>query len=196
MITIAILLVATLFGQVVTQILSDSAEPAFQNSMCLKYKWKNVHEACRWKFTVLVWMKNGCAENHFDLDSAKNKNKVSPNNKKKLNKDYLLFCFFCCCCFFSLFSFQESNITKFLENSFNVVGKKSQQIFHTTVDQFHQENWTLWIAWLLLLSRLWIFLTFLRDITDDWLNGKMQIITTYRVQFSACFKSRKSSQLR
>ena len=38
-------------------------------------------------------MKNGCAENHFDLDSAKNKNKVSPNNKK-LNKVYLLFCLF------------------------------------------------------------------------------------------------------
>ena len=37
-------------------------------------------------------MRNGCAENHFDVDSVKNNNKASPNDKKKLSKDYLLFC--------------------------------------------------------------------------------------------------------
>ena len=88
-------------------------------------------------------MRNGCAENHFDVDSVKNNNKVSPNDKKKLSKDYLLFClgFFVVVFFFSLFNFQESNITKFLEKFFYVVGKKSQQIFHTMFDQFHQEKW-------------------------------------------------------
>ena len=88
-------------------------------------------------------MRNGCAENHFDVDSVKNNNKVSPNDKKKVKQrlPFVLFGFFCCCCFFSLFNFQESNITKFLEKFFYVVGKKSQQIFHTMFDQFHQEKW-------------------------------------------------------
>ena len=30
---------------------------------------------------LLVWMKNGCTENHFDLDSVQNKNKLSTNKK-------------------------------------------------------------------------------------------------------------------
>ena len=40
-------------------------------------------------FTVLVWMKNGCTESHFDIYSVENKNKISTNKKDKLNKDYL-----------------------------------------------------------------------------------------------------------
>ena len=39
-------------------------------------------------------MRNGGTENHFDLDSVKNKNKISTNEKKKLNKDYISLCFF------------------------------------------------------------------------------------------------------
>ena len=35
----------------------------------------------------LVWMWNGCTENHFDLDNVKNKSNMS-TNEKKLNKDY------------------------------------------------------------------------------------------------------------
>ena len=30
----------------------------------------------------LVWMWNGCTENHFDLDNVKNKNIMSTNEKK------------------------------------------------------------------------------------------------------------------
>ena len=48
-----------------------------------------MHEAWVWVwYELLVWMRNGCTEKHFDLDIVKYKSKIS-TNKKKLNKDYL-----------------------------------------------------------------------------------------------------------
>ena len=70
-----------------------------------------MHEAWVWVwYELLDWMINGCTEKHFDLDSVKYKSTISTNNP----------------------SFQESNITKLIENSYYVVGKKSQKLFHTT----------------------------------------------------------------
>ena len=34
------------------------------------------------RYELLVWMRNGWTENHFDLDSEKNKNKILTNKKK------------------------------------------------------------------------------------------------------------------
>ena len=38
-------------------------------------------------YELLVWIRSGCTENHFDLNAVKNKNKISTNKKNKLNKD-------------------------------------------------------------------------------------------------------------
>ena len=55
------------------------------------------------RYELLVCMRNVCTENHFDLDSVKNKKKISSIKKNKLNKDYLsLF----------LFSFKKIRISK------------------------------------------------------------------------------------
>ena len=32
-------------------------------------------------YELLIWMRNGCTENHFNLDSVKNKNNISTNKK-------------------------------------------------------------------------------------------------------------------
>ena len=34
------------------------------------------------RYELLVWMRNGCTENHFDLDSEKNKKKKKKKKKK------------------------------------------------------------------------------------------------------------------
>ena len=56
------------------------------------------------RYELLVWMRNSCTENHLDLDSVKNKNKMYQLIKKdKVNKDYLLL---------FLFSFKTIRIFK------------------------------------------------------------------------------------
>ena len=70
---------------------ADSAESAFKivcgwnriDKMYMKLASGILH------YELLVWRRNGCIENHFDLDTVKSKNKISMNKKNKLKKDYL-----------------------------------------------------------------------------------------------------------
>ena len=43
------------------------------------------------RYVLLVWIRNGCTESHFDSDSGKKKNQISTN--KKILPSVILFQF-------------------------------------------------------------------------------------------------------